>query len=174
MIRLLGDTANAGLSQAREILERGENTLGGVWTDQLDSQAERDLDSINAVFPGLAGQFEPANYAEVAQRPGLIDQALLEGHVVNFSRSLIRLAWLLQHADTIAPLASEIQAALNSQTAGVSGTHAWGLMLPSSSRVSPVTYHSVVAVRYPSLCHYADGKWTLGSSGIPMPGRMDS
>ena len=27
-----------------------------------------------------------------------------------------------------------------------------GLMLPSSSRVSPITYHSVVAVRYPDLC----------------------
>ena len=52
-----------------------------------------------------------------------------------------RLAWILQHAVTLLPMA-----------AGVSDVHAWGLMLPSSSRVSPITYHSVVAVRYPDLC----------------------
>ena len=34
-------------------------------------------------------------------------------------------------------MAGDIQAVLNSQTAGVSDIHAWGLMLPSSSRVSP-------------------------------------
>jgi len=60
-------------------------------------------------------------------------------------------------------MAGEIRAEFKCHTAGVSGTHAWGLMLPSSSRVSPVTYHSVVAVRYPSLCQYIDGKWVLGS-----------
>ena len=43
-------------------------------------------------------------------------------------------------------------------------------MLPSSSRVSPVTYHAVVAVRYPSLCRMVNGRWELGSfasGGIP-------
>ena len=43
-------------------------------------------------------------------------------------------------------------------------------MLPSSSRVSPVTYHAVVAVRYPSLCRIVNGMWELGSfasGGIP-------
>ena len=121
----------------------------GSTTCHLDSQAERDLDSMNAVFPGLAGRFEPANYAEVAQRPGLIDQALLEGHVVNFSRSLIRLAWLLQRADTIVPLASEIQAALNSQTAGV-GAHV-AIKLPSKSCHVPLSGGSQVPYLVP-LC----------------------
>ena len=43
-------------------------------------------------------------------------------------------------------------------------------MLPSSSRVSPVTYHSVVAVRYPDLCREINHIWELGSfasGGIP-------
>ena len=59
---------------------------------------------------------------------------------------------------------------INCHTAGVSDSHAWGLMLPSSSRVSPVTYHSVVAVRYPDLCRVMDNLWELGSfasGGIP-------
>ena len=57
------------------------------------------------------------------------------------------------------------------QTAGVSDIHAWGLMLPSSSRVSPLTYHSVVAVRYPDLCRLMCDQWQLGcfaSGGIPL------
>ena len=67
-------------------------------------------------------------------------------------------------------MAGDIQAVLNSQTAGVSDIHAWGLMLPSSSRVSPVTYHSVVAVRYPDLCRDINDMWELGSfasGGLP-------
>ena len=67
-------------------------------------------------------------------------------------------------------MAGDIQAVLNSQTAGVSDIHAWGLMLPSSSRVSPVTYHSVVAVRYPDLCRFINEMWELGSfasGGLP-------
>ena len=100
---------------------------------------------------------------EAAQFPRLIDPDLLEGHTVNFSRSLTRLAWILQHVDTLLPMAGEIQAELNYHTAGVSDIHAWGLMLPSSSRVSPVTYHSIVAVRYPSLCRHINSQWVLAS-----------
>ena len=61
-------------------------------------------------------------------------------------------------------MAGDIQAVLNSQTAGVSDIHAWLLMLPCSSRVSPVTYHSVVAVRYPDLCRRINGLWELGTN----------
>ena len=67
-------------------------------------------------------------------------------------------------------MAGDLQATLNSETAGISNIHSWGLMLPSSSRVSPVTYHTVVAVRYPSLCRMVNGMWELGSfasGGIP-------
>ena len=62
------------------------------------------------------------------------------------------------------------QAAQDPQTAGVSDIHAWGRMLPSSSRVSPITYHSVVAVRYPDLCRFINSAWELGSfasGGLP-------
>ena len=163
MVRLLEDTANEGLVQAREILSRGDNVLGNVWTDQLPCASSNDLDAINAVLPGLEGRFRSATYVEAAQFPRLIDPDLLKGHTVNFSRSLIQLAWILQHADTLQPMASEIQAELNCHTAGVSDSYAWGLMLPSSSRVRPVTYHSVVAVRYPSLCRRINSEWVLSS-----------
>ena len=122
------------------------------------------------VLPGLDAQFRAALPNEQAQLPKIVDPQLLEGTTVNFSRSLVRLAWILQHAVTLLPMAGDLQAVLNSQTAGVSDVHAWGLMLPSSSRVSPITYHSVVAVRYPDLCRFINSAWELGSfasGGIP-------
>ena len=67
-------------------------------------------------------------------------------------------------------MAGDLQATLNSETAGISNIHSWGLMLPSSSRVSPVTYHAVVAVRYPSLCRMVNGRWELGSFATRPPG----
>ena len=136
-----------------------------VWTSQLPQTAAEDLNAINTVLPGLVAQFRTATSGEVAQLPQLVDPELLEGTTVNFTQSLIRLAWMLQqqHAETLLPMAGEIQAELNSHTAGVSDSHAWGLMLPSNSRVSPVTYHSVVAVRYPDLCRLVNEQWELGS-----------
>ena len=37
------------------------------------------------------------------------------------------------------------------EAAGMAGIHRWGLILPNSSRVSVLTYKSIVAVRYPEL-----------------------
>ena len=170
MAKLLENTSNEGLHLVKSILDRGTHVLGNVWTDQLTQPEANDLNAINSVLPGLPAQFRTATPQEVAMLPRIVDPQLLEGATVNFSRSLIRLAWMLQHAETLLPMAGEIQAELNCHTAGVSDAYAWGLLLPSSSRVSPVTYHAVVAVRYPDLCRVMDNLWELGSfasGGIP-------
>ena len=52
--------------------------------------------------------------------------------------------WLALHRDRFPLLANTLQAA-----AGVAGTQKWALILPSSARVSFVTYTTVIAVRYP-------------------------
>ena len=116
MIKLLEDTANGGLRLVQNILSKGDQVLGN---------------EINTILPGLVAQFRTATSGEVAQLPQLVDPELLEGTTVNFSRSLIRLAWMLQHAETLLPMAGEIQADLNSHTAGVSGSHAWASCQPS-------------------------------------------
>ena len=152
MIRLLDDSSNEGLHLLNQTLRNSEHVLGRVWTEQLSPADEEDLRAVHKVLPGLDSHFRTALPSEQAQLPTKVDATLLEGTTINFSRSLIRLAWMLQHVETLLPMAGEIQAELNSHIAGVSDIHAWGLMLPSSSRVSPVTYHSVVAVRYPDLC----------------------
>ena len=170
MIRLFDHSSNEGLAILSQVLGKGDHALGNLWTDQLTQQAVQDLQKVNTILPGLDAQFRAAHPNELAQLPKIVDRQLLEGTTVNFPRSLVRLAWILQHAVTLLPMAGDIQAVLNSQTAGVSDVHAWGLMLPSSSRVSPITYHSVVAVRYPDLCRCINSAWELGSfasGGIP-------
>ena len=169
MTRLLDGSANEGLTTLSQILKRGQSTLGRLWTSQLSPQDEEDLKVASAVLPGLQAVFK-ATQPTMRRHSRFVEPELLEGAVLNLPRSLVRLAWILQHAATLLPMAGDIQATLNSQTAGVSDIHTWGLMLPSSSRVSPVTYHAVVAVRYPALCRQVNGLWELGSfasGGLP-------
>ena len=169
MTRLLDGSANEGLTTLSQILKRGQSTLGRLWTSQLSPQDEEDLKVASAVLPGLQAVFK-ATQPTIRRHSRFVESELLEGAALNLPRSLVRLAWILQHAATLLPMAGDIQATLNSQTAGVSDIHAWGLMLPSSSRVSPVTYHAVVAVRYPALCRQVNGLWELGnfaSGGLP-------
>ena len=170
MIKLLDHSSNEGLAILSQVLGKGEHALGNLWTDQLTQQAALDLRTVNTVLPGLDAQFRSAQPSEQAQFLTTVDPQLLEGTTVNFSRSLVRLAWILQHAVTLLPMAGDIQAVLNSQTAGVSDIHAWGLMLPSSSRVSPITYHSVVAVRYRISADTATvpGNWKLRFKRTPL------
>ena len=69
-----------------------------------------------------------------------LDAELLESTMVNFPRPLDLTACC--HSPSLWLVI--FQAILNAQSAGVSDIDAWVLMLPSSSRISPVTYHSVV------------------------------
>ena len=135
MIRLFDGSSNEGLTTLSQILRRGQHTLGQLWTNQLSQQSIEDLEAANTVLPGLRAQFEAAQPHEQRRLPTIVDTELLAGTTVNFPRSLVRLAWILQHAATLLPMAGDIQAVLNSHTAGVGDIHAWGLMLPSSSRV---------------------------------------
>ena len=48
------------------------------------------------------------------------------------------------------------------EAAGLQGRHQWGLILPSSARVSLLTYQTVVAVRYPGLVHTDQGIVSYG------------
>ena len=62
--------------------------------------------TVNQVLPGLNAQFRPALAGEKTQLPTMADPKLLEGTAVNFSRSLVRLAWILQHVETLLPISS--------------------------------------------------------------------
>ena len=122
MIRLPGSSSNEGLAVLSQVLRNGAHVLGNLWTDQLAQQSAQDLHEVNTVLPGLNAQYRAAQPNERVQLPTVVDPQLLEGTTINFPRSLVRLAWMLKHAATLLPMASDIQAVLNSQTAG--GTYA--------------------------------------------------
>ena len=155
MTRLLTSSSNDSLTALAEILHAGENKLGNVWTDQLQPRPLDDLHRANAMLPGILSQFQPASQEERARYPPVVAQSLLEGSVVNFQKSLVRLAWILQHATTLLPMANDLQATLNSETAGVANLHAWGLVLPSSSRSAQS--HTTQWSRLDTQC--SAGRW---------------
>ena len=170
MIRLLDGSANEGLTALSQILKRGQSTSRSAMDKSPLAAGCRKTSGQPALCSQASRAVFEAAQPNMQRHSRFVDSGLLAGTALNFPRSLVRLAWILQHAATLLPMAGDIQAVLNSQTAGVSDIHAWGLMLPSSSRVSPVTYHAVVAVRYPSLCRKINGLWELGSfasGGLP-------
>ena len=72
--------------------------------------------------------------------------------------SAVTVLWLTLHKEKFPLLARTLQAA-----AGVTGKQQWALILPSSARVSMVTYTTVIAVRYPELDNSVDGLVNFGN-----------
>ena len=70
----------------------------------------------------------------------------------------ISVLWLALHKEKFPLLADTLQAA-----AGVAGKQRWALILPSSARVSLVTYTTVIAVRYPELDNTQNGLTCFGN-----------
>ena len=66
--------------------------------------------------------------------------------------------WMALHKEKFPLLAETLQSA-----AGVAGKQKWALILPSSARVSLVTYTTVIAVRYPELDNSHDGLTCFGN-----------
>ena len=78
--------------------------------------------------------------------------------------SLVRAAVVLLIAGQDEAFFSAVQAKTNLESAGASGeVHNWHLMLPTSARVSPLTYSAVVATRYVELCRRQQDGWVLGT-----------
>ena len=74
------------------------------------------------------------------------------GQFLNMDSCLVRAAVVVLAAAQDDTLFSAVTAKTNLEAAGAVGDHRWHLMLPTSSRVSPVTYAAVVATRYERLC----------------------
>ena len=58
-------------------------------------------------------------------------------------------------------LLTPLAATLN-EAAGTAGIHRWNLILPSSARVSLLTYQTVIGVRYLELVKFSAGEYLFG------------
>ena len=61
-------------------------------------------------------------------------------------RAALAVLWLSLHKENFPLLADNLRSA-----AGTAGKQKWALILPSSARVSQVTYDTIIGVRYPEL-----------------------
>ena len=93
-------------------------------------------------------------------------QTLCQEVGINFHQGLcspvfctaVAVLWMCLHKEKFSLLAGTLQAA-----AAVAGKQKWALILPSSARVSLVTYTTVIAVRYPELDNSHDGLMYFGN-----------
>ena len=120
MTTLRSNSSNSQLVALANTLDKGEHSLGQMWTEDLQAEHKQDLSDCQQLLPGATGVFRAATPQERARRPSLVDPELLDGTAIDFRRSLVRLAYILQHAATLHPMAGDLQAAFNSETAGIS------------------------------------------------------
>ena len=125
------------------------NMLGKVVLRYLDGMDEPLINRVQVILRATMGG------RSVSSEEGIVTLQLLcqevgcpyheELRSTACSVALVVL-WMGLHQEKFPLLATTLQAA-----AGVSGPQKWALILPSSARVSLVTYTAVIAVRYPEL-----------------------
>ena len=113
------------------------NMLGKVVLRYLEGMDELLINSIQAILRATMRGMSVASAEGIATLQSLCQE-------VGCCVALVVL-WMGLHQEKF-PLATSLQAA-----AGVVGRQKWALILPSSARVSLVTYTAVFAVRYPEL-----------------------
>ena len=91
------------------------------------------------------------------------DAEAANGRFLDAGSSIVRAAVLLLAAAQDDSFFTAVSAKNNLEAAGAVGHHRWHLMLPTSARVSPVTYAAVVATRYSELCVKKEHKWCVGT-----------
>ena len=125
------------------------NMLGKVVLRYLDGMDEPLINSIQGTLRATMGGRSVASAEDIATLQSLCQEVGCPYHDELRSTSCcvaLVVLWMGLHQEKFPLLATTLQAA-----AGVSGSQRWALILPSSARVSLVTYTAVIAVRYPEL-----------------------
>ena len=125
------------------------NMLGKVVLRYLDGMDEPLINSIQVILRATMGGRSVASAEGIATLQSLCQEVGCPYHDELCSTTCcvaLVVLWMGLHQEKFPLLATTLQAA-----AGVAGCQRWALILPSSARVSLVTYTAVIAVRYPEL-----------------------
>ena len=146
----------------RPVALRGDTEL--FQPNQLSKVVSRYLTGTTAApaYPVL--QLLLANaQQDLEDRTRMLAQELLgmsqEWMIGSVFRAALAILWLSQHQSDVDPMF----AVTLEEAAGLSGRQKWSLVLPSSARVSEVTYEAVIGVRYPELDNWEQGTLKFGS-----------
>ena len=137
------------------------NMLGKVVLRYLEGMDEPLINSIQAILRASMGGMSVASAEGIATLQSLCQEVGCPYHDELGSTTCcvaLVVLWMGLHQEKFPLLATSLQAA-----AGVVGRQRWALILPSSARVSLVTYTAVIAVRYPELDNVQNDLVCLGN-----------
>ena len=135
--------------------------LGPLWNLKEMTAHRECLDILERVCPGCVLRWAEPTTDDMSRLPTHSDAALV-GEEAN-PTTLLLLAHICAALDSVPEWLQWVQASDTLSVAGAAGAHAWGLMLPTSTRTPGVNYTSSVAVRYPPLYRRVGDNWIFGT-----------
>ena len=137
------------------------NMLGKVVLRFLEGMDEPLINGVKAMIRETMGGTCPSSTEGIATLRTLCQEVGCPFHdelCITICCTALAVLWMALHKEKFPLLATSLQAA-----AGVTGSQRWALILPSSARVSLVTYTAVIAVRYPELDNVQNGTICFGN-----------
>ena len=125
------------------------NMLGKVVLRHLEDVDDPIVNELREMVRETIGSTQPFSERSVATLRTVCQEvgcAFHEGLCIPVCFTALSVLWLALHKEKFPLLADTLLAA-----AGVAGKQRWALILPSSARVSMVTYTTVIAFRYPEV-----------------------
>ena len=93
MTTLLSNSSNSQLVALADIIDKGEHSLGQMWTEDLQADHKQDLSNCQQLLPGATGVFRAATPQERARRPSFVDPELLDGTAFFSSSLAVNALW---------------------------------------------------------------------------------
>ena len=144
-----GGSSCAGQLHSEVTQSTSNPMLGKVVLRYLEGMDEPLINSIQAILRATMGGMSVVSAEGIATLQSLCQEVGCPYHDELCSTTCcvaLVVLWMGLRQEKFPLLATSLQAA-----AGVVGRQKWALILPSSARVSMVTYTAVIAVRYPEL-----------------------
>ena len=137
------------------------NMLGKVVLRYLEDVDDPIVNELREMIHETVGNMRPLSDKGIATLRTICQEVGCDFHprlCIPVCCTALSVLWLALHKEKFPLLADTLQAA-----AGVAGKQKWALILPSSARVSLVTYTTVIAVRYPELDNVQDDLTCFGN-----------
>ena len=146
---LLQEVDDPAATALAEVLASASSNLGPLWVDHPDQDQSATLDILDTLCPGGALRWQAPSAQDIQKHPTTPN--VLVGSACN-PTTLSIVAYICSVLDRAHEWLPHIQAKDTLSAASAAGLHAWGLMLPTSTRTPGVCYTCTVAVRYDPLC----------------------
>ena len=159
---LLQEVDDPSATALAEVLASASSHLGPLWVDQPNQDQNATLDILDTFCPGGNLRWQAPSTQDIQNHPQSAN--VLIGSACN-PTTLSIVAYICSVLDRAHEWLPHIQAKDTLSAASAAGLHAWGLMLPTSTRTPGVCYTCTVAVRYDPLCTLLQDAqtWSIGT-----------